>query len=118
MQKKITHLFFILAILSCFVYLPQVQAVENEGKTELKKESATLRVSSEPSPPLEENLDENSSEALEMIALRMKSLSSSLNGMPKIPQLNETIHLPLQGAEENLPQDSEEDDPEISQKKS
>ena len=44
--------------------------------------------------------EENSSAALEMIALQMQSLSASLAGMPEPPKLNQTIQLPLEGQEE------------------
>ncbi len=54
----------------------------------------------------QETFEENSSEALEMIALQMQSLSSTLNGMPQLPKLNETIQLPLENSQdEDLPSD-------------
>ncbi len=56
----------------------------------------------------QELVEENSSEALEMIALQMQSLSSTLNGMPELPKLNETIQLPLEDPQdEDLPSDKQ-----------
>lgn len=45
--------------------------------------------------------DETSSESLEMITERMKSLSSSLNGMPEPPAFKRKINLPGDGLIEN-----------------
>lgn len=41
-------------------------------------------------------------EALEMISQRMKELTGSLEAMPEIPQLNQTIMLP--GVDPNFPE--------------
>jgi hypothetical protein len=42
----------------------------------------------------------DSTEAFEMIALRMQSLSASLDEMPHPPMLHQTIELPLADSEE------------------
>lgn len=49
----------------------------------------------------QETFEENSSEALEMIASQMQSLSSTLNGMPELPKLDQTIQLPLEDPQDN-----------------
>lgn len=57
----------------------------------------------------QEYVEENSSEALEMIAVRMQSLSANLAGMPELPDLNQTINLPLEnGQQENSDPSREE----------
>ena len=98
-KTKIISFLAFFVILSWSITLPSVQAAETIQKPEAKKEKAGLAVEEEPAR-YREDPEENSSEALEMIALRMKSLSSSLNEMPKIPQLNQTIQLPLASSEE------------------
>lgn len=45
--------------------------------------------------------DETSSQSLEMITQRMKSLSSSLNGMPQLPAFKQKINLPGDSLIEN-----------------
>ncbi len=48
----------------------------------------------------EKVVEENTSEALEMIASQMQALSSSLDGMPEPPQLNQTLVLPVEPSQE------------------
>jgi hypothetical protein len=95
-KPKITSYYaLILFALSPFVYFPPLQAAED-----LEQKDKIAYVLEESASVTEEDPEENSSEALEMIALRMKSLSSSLNEMPEIPQLDQTIQLPLSDPEE------------------
>ncbi len=62
--------------------------------------AAPLCAAAESAPPPDETAYDSAdnevhgTEALEMITLRMQSLSGSLKKMPEIPQLNQTIMIP------------------------
>ena len=67
--------------------------------------AAGIVLSSVITPALGENrsdLPEDSQEkSREMIALRMESLSRSLNGIPKPPELDQTLQIPREDTQED-----------------
>ena len=44
---------------------------------------------------MDKKIEANAAEGLRMITDRMKSLSSSLNDMPRPPRLNQTLQIPV-----------------------